>query len=117
MRHAYKEEARTIDARASSAFHGERGDGQGAITTLVITIRFRLIKPAQGQSDNTYDTGCKTLRPKQWPQSLERHPRRGAAQTTTGRVRMGRVGGSYELMTVAKRKFHVRNTRSCRGLN
>jgi hypothetical protein len=71
-------------------------------------------KPAQWRAT---EAGRLAFRPKQIPQSPQRHLHREAARTTTGRVHMGLVGSSYEIMAGGKGRFHDRNTRSYRGLD
>ena len=46
------------------------------------------------------------------PQSTQRYLHRAAARTTTGRVHLGLVGSSYEIMADGKRRFHDWNSRS-----
>ena len=46
------------------------------------------------------------------PQSTQRYLHRAAARTTTGRVRMGLVGSSYEIISGDEGRFHDWNRRS-----
>jgi hypothetical protein len=47
------------------------------------------------------------LRPKRMPQLSQRHLHRGAARTTTGRVRMDLAGSSYEIISGDVGRFPI----------